>query len=167
MGFAHCFLISFTYAKCKVTFFIKHFLISLILYEGSTLINFGFLIKGDIRYVVFIFDITGLSVCNIRFVYKILGQSRKLYNVKIPPKRKLLHFYLQLLGSKLECSGTWNENAFFRKIRNFVKSERFYGLFPNLIPNILEHLSLYKELFSSIAYNIRQLERGYRHFSKN
>ena len=38
---------NFTYAKCKVTFFIKHFLISRILYEGSTLINFGFLIKED------------------------------------------------------------------------------------------------------------------------
>ena len=53
---AQCFLINFTYAKCKVTFFIKLFLISLILYEGSTLLNFDFLIKKDFWYVVFILD---------------------------------------------------------------------------------------------------------------
>ena len=36
--------------------FYKHFLISPILYEKSTLINFGFLIKEDFRYVVSILD---------------------------------------------------------------------------------------------------------------
>ena len=45
--FAYCFFINFTYAKCKVTFFIKHCLISTILCEGSTLINSGCLIKDD------------------------------------------------------------------------------------------------------------------------
>ena len=47
LEFSRCFLINFTHPKCKVTFFMKHFLISPILYEGSTLINFGFLIKED------------------------------------------------------------------------------------------------------------------------
>ena len=41
------FIFNFTYATCKVTFFIKNFLILPILYEGSTLINLGFLIKKD------------------------------------------------------------------------------------------------------------------------
>ena len=50
LEFAHCFLINFTYAKCEVTFFIEHFVISPILYEGSTLINFGFQIKEDLIF---------------------------------------------------------------------------------------------------------------------
>ena len=33
LEFSHDFLINLTHKKCKVTFFIKHFLISLILYE--------------------------------------------------------------------------------------------------------------------------------------
>ena len=36
-----------TYPKCKVTIFIKHFLILPILYEGSTLMNLGFLVKEN------------------------------------------------------------------------------------------------------------------------
>ena len=48
LEFAHCSLINLTYAKYKVTFFIMHFFISPILYEGRTLINFGFLIKEDL-----------------------------------------------------------------------------------------------------------------------
>ena len=62
----HCFLINFSYAKCKVTFFIKDLLISPILYEEITLINFAFLIKEDFWYVVSISDFIGLNVC-IRF----------------------------------------------------------------------------------------------------
>ena len=45
LEFSRCFLINFTNTRCEVTFFATHFVISLILYEGSTLINFGFLIK--------------------------------------------------------------------------------------------------------------------------
>ena len=45
---------------------------------------------------------------------------------------------------------------FVRKIHNF-----------NSISNVLEHWSLHKEVFSSIAYNSQQLKSGYRHFSKN
>ena len=50
---------------CKVQSYIfyKHFFISPILYEGSTLMNFGFLIKEDFWYVVQILDLTGLNVC--------------------------------------------------------------------------------------------------------
>ena len=63
LEFSQCFLINFTYARSKVTFFIKHFSILRILYEGSTLINFSFLIKEDFRYVVSILDFTGWNVC--------------------------------------------------------------------------------------------------------
>ena len=47
LEFAHCFLINFTFAKCKVTFFIKNFLISTIDYGNKRLINLGLLIKND------------------------------------------------------------------------------------------------------------------------
>ena len=39
-------------------------MISPILYEGSTLISFDFLMKENFWSVVFILDITSLSVCN-------------------------------------------------------------------------------------------------------
>ena len=35
--------------------------------------------------------------------------------------------------------GTGSENTFFRKIKNFIKSELFDIFFPNSIPNVLEH----------------------------
>ena len=60
---AHRFLINFTYATCKVTFFIKHFFISPILYEESKSINLGFLVKKKTLYAVLILDFTGLNVC--------------------------------------------------------------------------------------------------------
>ena len=55
--------LQFYFAKCKVAFFIKHFLISPSLYEGSTLMNFGFVMKDDFRFVVSILDFIGSSVC--------------------------------------------------------------------------------------------------------
>ena len=63
LEFVHCFLINFSIAKCKVTFFMKHFSISPIFYEESTLINLGFLIKEDFRYVFLISDLTCSNVC--------------------------------------------------------------------------------------------------------
>ena len=45
--FLHGFLINYTCAKYKVTFFIKHFLILPIFHEGSTSINLDYLIKED------------------------------------------------------------------------------------------------------------------------
>ena len=53
----------------KLNFFITHFLISPILYEGSTSINFGFFIKEDFWYVVSILNFTGLNAC-ITFIRK-------------------------------------------------------------------------------------------------
>ena len=48
-----------THAKCKVTFSIKHFLTSpIILFEGSTLINLGFLMKKEFWYMLRILDST-------------------------------------------------------------------------------------------------------------
>ena len=44
LKFAHCYLINFTYATCKVTLFIRHFLTSPILFER---INLGFFTKED------------------------------------------------------------------------------------------------------------------------
>ena len=43
--------------------FIKRFSISLILYQGSSFINLGFLIKEDFWYVVLILESTNLNVC--------------------------------------------------------------------------------------------------------
>ena len=45
MEFAHCFF-NFTYATCKVIFFMKLFLILPTLYKEKKFINFVFLIKG-------------------------------------------------------------------------------------------------------------------------
>ena len=42
---AHCFLVNFSCAAYEDSFFIQNFLILPIFYEGSTLINIGFLIK--------------------------------------------------------------------------------------------------------------------------
>ena len=61
LEFTHCFLNNFSYAKCKVTCFYQAFLNFINLYEGSTLINFGFLIKEEFWYVVSILDFTELS----------------------------------------------------------------------------------------------------------
>ena len=47
--------------------------------------------------------------------------------------------YEEPSGSKHEFRGTWSEHAIFRKIQNFIQSKRFGGLFPNSIPNNLEH----------------------------
>ena len=47
LEFAPCFLINLTYANCKMTFLMTHFLISPTFYEESTLINLGIYIKGD------------------------------------------------------------------------------------------------------------------------
>ena len=48
-----CTLFLHQFYLCQVKFFIKHYLIlSMILYKGSMLINVGFLIKEDFRYVV-------------------------------------------------------------------------------------------------------------------
>ena len=50
--------------KVQSYIFIKHFLISPILYEWTTLIIFVFLINEDFWYVVPILDITDLNICN-------------------------------------------------------------------------------------------------------
>ena len=55
LKFPHCFLIYFTFVKCKITFFIKAFLISPILYKKNTLIDFGFF---KVR----------LSICGFNFI---------------------------------------------------------------------------------------------------
>ena len=57
--------------------------------------------------------------------------------------------YKDLLRSKLEFSRTWSRKPFFRKIQNFIRSERSDGFFLNSLPNVLENWSLYKELLSS------------------
>ena len=68
---------NFTYARCEVTFLIKHFLISSILYEGSTLINFDFLIKEDFWYVIPTTDFKGSNVCNTFIRIQISAHSKK------------------------------------------------------------------------------------------
>ena len=64
--------------KVQSYIFYKLFLISPILYDGSTLVNFGFLIKQDFLYVTSILDFTGLKVCiifigiqNFSWIYEI------------------------------------------------------------------------------------------------
>ena len=51
-------------------------------------------------------------------------------------KNYLANLNFARLGAKM---------PFFWKIQNFIKSENFDGFFLNLIPNVLEHQSLYKE----------------------
>ena len=61
----------------KINKNIKHFLIQAILYEGSTLNNFGFLIKEDL--------ICGFAFCTLQaqmsvmlpFVYNMIAQSKE------------------------------------------------------------------------------------------
>ena len=87
LEFARCFLVNFAYARCKISFFTKHFLIVPILYERSTLINFGFLIKEDFWYVVSILDFTGSNVCTtfIR-IQNFSSILRKIQNsIKLEP----------------------------------------------------------------------------------
>ena len=55
----------FSYAMRNVKFFINHFLISPIVYEESTLINLGFLIRKDFWYIVLILDFTGICIAFI------------------------------------------------------------------------------------------------------
>ena len=47
--------------------------------------------------------------------------------------------------------------SFFSKNSKFYKIQRSNGFFLNSIRNVLEHWSRYKELFSWIAQNLRQL----------
>ena len=142
-----------------VIFFIKHFLISRLLYAWSTLINFGFLIKEDLWYVVLILDVTGLNVCIIlisirNFDNVITSIVRKIQN---PIKfERLLRFrenfwkkvtYIlytittNYLAQNLNFAELWVK-MLFRKIQNFIKSERSDGFLPNSISNVLEHWSL-------------------------
>ena len=121
-------------------------------------------------------------------VYKILAQSKKSRKVNaitaifckirntlfksISAKFKnqttstLYTILKSYLSHNLNFSELWKNSPFFRVIENFIKSERFDEFFPNLIANLLEHWSLYKELFSSIAWNLRQLERSQKFFKK-
>ena len=62
----------------KRAVFIKHFLIPPILYEGSTLINIGFLIKKDFWYVVLISDSADLNVCIISICSKSFSSISKI-----------------------------------------------------------------------------------------
>ena len=75
LEFAHCFLINFTYAKLNFlyNFFYltnkpKYFLISPILFEGSTLINLCFLIEKDVLCGVSISDFNSISYSFERFL---------------------------------------------------------------------------------------------------
>ena len=54
--------LEFYLSKVESYIFINHFLISSILYEESTLINFVFLIKKDFWYAILILDFTRLNV---------------------------------------------------------------------------------------------------------
>ena len=67
--------------SAKLHFFIKHFLILPILYEGTSLINFDFVMKEDFWYVVSILNFTGLNVCNPWFLNQVLVQSKKCRKV--------------------------------------------------------------------------------------
>ena len=97
LEFAHCFVINFTCAKCKVTYFIKHFLISQIFYEGNTLINLGFHIRENLRYVVLIVDFTGLNVGIIL--------------IRVQKVSSIFYIYEESFDLVLEFSGTWSETA--------------------------------------------------------
>ena len=127
------FLDNFNYAKL-------HFLISSILYEGSTLINLGFFIKEDFWYVVLILDFTDLNFGLLSFVHKILAQYKKSRKVDAIPsilqtnknsikfellrcrpnlKTKLIRFYLQLwriisLKTWISCNFERNRPFFER-----------------------------------------------------
>ena len=164
--------------SANLHYFINHFLISTILYKGNTLINFGFFTKEDFWYAVSISAFTGLNVCILlSFVCKILAQTKKSHKVdtitsilqkirnsiKFEPllqfqpnlKTELPRFYLKLY--RPIWLKTWISRNFLAKIPffwtiyNFMKSERIDGFFPNLIPDVSEYWSLYKELFSSTA----------------
>ena len=159
----------------------------IILYAGSTLLNFCFLIK--VWYVVFILDFTGLNVCNtsirvqncrsikkisyiwcdnVSFMknlksYKIqtlcmwntfsvrLCRSAEsaseaiflaLHSVSHSLKNQTTHILSTIMKSylaiKLNFAKPRAKISFFRKIQNFIKSERFYEFFPSSIPNVLE-----------------------------
>ena len=87
-------------------------------------------------------------------VHKILAQSKSRKadaitfilrkNLRFQPnlKKKTTQILPTIMKNNLAELGA--KMPFFRK----ESSDRF---FPNLILNVLEHLSLYKELFSSIA----------------
>ena len=57
------FLLILLMQRAKLNFFVKRFLISIILYDVSMWINLGFLIKEVFWYVVLILDFAGLNVC--------------------------------------------------------------------------------------------------------
>ena len=91
MKFLRCFLINFTYTRCKVTFFMKHFLISPILYEGSTLINFRFLIKETFDMWSQLYILQAQVSALLLPVYQIWVQftkSRKVDNVNFTKNSK-------------------------------------------------------------------------------
>ena len=63
----------FYLSKVKSCISIKHFLISAILYEENTLINFVLFMK-NFSFTVLMLDFIGLNVCITFCVYKILAR---------------------------------------------------------------------------------------------
>ena len=121
--------------RCKVQSYIfyKHFLISAILHERSTLINFGFLIKVSILNSNF-----SVSIQNFSSIYKIPwiwcdnvnfsknSKSYKIWTFTLISakflKENYQHFicnYKELFVSKLEFGGTLSENALHSKNLKF------------------------------------------------
>ena len=122
----------------------------------------------------------------LSFVYKILAQStkslivdaitlilRKIQNpiefesfLQFRPKPNCsdsIYNYIELFVSKLKFYRS--KIALFRKMRNFMKSE-YLDFFLNSIPNVFKHWSLYEEVFSSVFFYLRQLERLQIFFKK-
>ena len=69
-----------------VTFFIEHFLISSILYEGSTSINLSFLTKKNFWYTILFLDFTGSNIC-INFIrvknFSLISKIPKVWYDKV------------------------------------------------------------------------------------
>ena len=57
----------------------------------------------------------------------------------------------ELLAANLNFAELGVKMPIFRKIWNFIKSERIDEYFPNPIPSVMKHLWLHKELFISVA----------------
>ena len=72
------------------------------------------------------------------------GQIEKLYYLDF------IYNHEGLFGSKREFHGTCSGNALFSKNSKFHKISKLSRVFLKFNPNILEHWSRYKEIFSSI-----------------
>ena len=93
-----------------------------------------------------ILDFTGLNACIIlSLVLKILAQFKKFRKFPIKSYKIrtgspiLISAKLKNQNAHMILSTIMRNNFFFRKIQNFIKSERFEGFFSNSIPSVLDY----------------------------